>query len=242
MSDRLSRKEIKRDELLEAVEKTVGYASSHRRGLVYGVVAVVVLAVVAVGVFFYLESRARKASVALDRAMEVYAAQIDPDAPRPEDPETPTFADEAARKARARELFAALRKDFSGTDASAVATAFLGRMAADEGKLDEARALWEDAADAVGDRMFSAEIRLNLLKLDIAEGDPGVVAQRLEAMLEQAERPMPEDMILFHLAELREKLGRTDEALAAYQRIVDEFPTSPYTVPAREKVSSLEGA
>lgn len=241
MSDRLSRKEIKRDEFREALGRGFTYVTSHTRMLIYIAVAVLVVVLMVVGLWTYRNQQADKAALALDRAMEIYRADINAEAPAPDDPDRPLFADEASRRARARELFAEVRDDFGGS-AAAVATAYLARFAAQDGNLAEARQLWEEAAEEIDDRLLAAEIQLNLLKLDLAEGKAATVAQRLESMLEQAERPMPEDMILFQLAEAREGLGETEEALAAYQRIVDEFPASPYSAPARQKVTALGDA
>jgi TolA-binding protein len=123
-----------------------------------------------------------------------------------------------------------------------VATAYLGGLAAEGGDLERARELWQQFLAEAPQHLLAAEVRLNLLKLDLAQGKAEEVAAQLEAMLAESEKPLPEDVILFELAAVRERLGRTAEALAAYQRIVDEFPRSPFVREAQQKASALGDA
>lgn len=242
MSQRLSRKEIKRDELKEAVEHAVDYATSHTRLIVQIAVAVLVVVALGVGIFLYLGYRSDQAREALARAIQTYDAPIDAANPQPADEASPTFADEASRRARAGELFSEIQGRFGGTDAGAIARAYLGRIALEEGQPDRARELWQEVLDGEPRQLLAAEVHLNLLKLDLQQGRAEEAAARLEGMLLEVDKPVPEDLILFELASVRERQGRTDEALSAYQRIVDEFPRSPYSAPAQQKTRSLAAA
>lgn len=243
MSKGLTRKEIKRNEFVEAVERSVDYASSHSRIILLSLAGVVLVGVAVGGTFLYLKSREDRASAALDRALDAYHAEIVPEGPSPDDPVAPTFADEDARKERARELFTEVKEGFGGSDPAVVAAAFLGRIAADEGDLEEARRQWQDALEGTADTVLATEVRLNLLRLDLQEGKAEQVASELEAMLnDPRQETLPEDVILFELGSVRERLGRTSEALNAYQRIVDEYPGSPYSAKAQQKASSLGSA
>lgn len=235
----LTRKEIKRDEITQALGRTVDYATSHSQLLIKGVVAVVAIAAVAGLTFLYLRHRESKAGAALAGAMRVYQAEINPTTPKPDDPIKPSFPDVASRSAKAKELFESVRSRFGGAEAGRVAKVYLGRIAAEAGDLATARTLWQEALDGAPRAVLASELELNLMKLDRAQGKDDEVAKRLEAMLEKAEKPIPEDVILFELATVREKLGKTDEALSAYQRIVDEFPRSPYMTEAQQKASTL---
>ena len=239
MSDRLSRKEIKRDEFAEAVQR--GTEAVQQNWTLIATVAGALLLLV-LGVFgyrAYSASQQAKAGEALNGALKVYSAPIDTAAAQPDDATAPTFASREARAERATTMFAEVADNHGGTSAGAVAHAYLGRLAAQAGSLDEARKHWNEYLDSEPDGLMATNLRLDLMRLDLDEGKGEEVATRLEEMLASAEKELPEDVILFQLASARETLGLEGEALTAYQRLVDEHPSSPYSVAARQKVSTL---
>ena len=67
MTQRISRRDMKRNELAETVGKTVGYVSEHKKGVTEGVAIVAGLAVIVVGIFGYQAWAARSAGQDLSR-------------------------------------------------------------------------------------------------------------------------------------------------------------------------------
>jgi TolA-binding protein len=57
------------------------------------------------------------------------------------------------------------------------------------------------------------------------------VANKVEAL--------PADGVLMKLAQAYAKAGKPQEARATYQRVVDEFPDSPYVDDARQQISTM---
>jgi TolA-binding protein len=51
--------------------------------------------------------------------------------------------------------------------------------------------------------------------------------------------PLPVDGVLMQLARTCAKAGKTQDARAAYKRIVDEFPESGYVPEARQQLTLL---
>ena len=173
----------------------------------------------------------------LAAAIKIYAAPIDAAAPKPDDPDAPTFADEAARRARAKAEFEQLKSGFPFARAAAVADVYLGRIALAEGDAERARQLWRGFIDHHGDHLLAGEVRVNLLALDRQQGHAADVATELEAMLAKApdERPLPGDVILDELAQTYEQLGRAEDATSTYSRLAEEYPQSAYAAQARQK-------
>jgi len=241
MSERLTRKEIKRDEFVEAVETSVGWVEKHGRTLILAVVAVVVLVAAGFGVFFWLQARATQAGAALDEALEVYRAPIGAEASADDD--GPSFPDEASRRDRAKELFQAVRDDFGSSDAAAVAGVYLGQIAADEGDTARARELWTEFTESHEHDLLVGQVRVNLLHLDRQEGNSESVLLELESMLGEApeERTLPADLVLWELAATYETLGRDGEAESTYRRLTEEYPTSAYASQARSKLPADSG-
>jgi tetratricopeptide (TPR) repeat protein len=236
MSQRLSRKEIKRDEVQEGIFGAVEYVRSHARAILWGVIAVLVAVAVAVGLLQHRAHREERAAEMLAGALRVYRDPVNAAAPQPDDTAAPSFPDEASRDARARELFEEIHDRYGSTDAGAVATAFLGELAARAGEAEEARRLWQAFLDGERRSFLAAEVRLNLFALDRAEGKGEVLIEEIRGLLEQEEAPLPDDVLLHELAVTLERLGREQEATEAYQRLVDEYPRSPYAGPAQQRL------
>lgn len=242
MSQRLTRKEIKRDQFRETMAQALDFAGSHVRNIVLIAGGIVVLALVGVGVYMWLESRAAQADEALNGAIRTYQALIDEDDPAPEDPRVPRFASEEARRAAARERFLEVQDRYGGTDAGHLASVYLGKIALDEGDPEAAKSHWESFVEEGGDTVLVTEAYLNLIALDRQQGRAEEVAGRLEAMLRSPETKIPTDALLFELASTYEELGREQDALDTYQRLVEEFASSQYSEEARQRLAALGGA
>lgn len=240
MNQRLTRKEIKRDELANVVGRGVEYAEDHVRTILYAVGGALLLLALGVGLYFYLGSRARTANEALSYAVKVFQAPIEATGAKPDDKTAPSFATEAARQARAKELFTEVHNGMGGAEAAEVAGLYLARIAADEGQLDRARELWAEFVDGNGDHVLAGEARLNLFALDRKQGKGEELATRLRGLLEESEPPLPKDVLLHELATTQEQLGRPEEAAKSYQQIVDDYPQSPYQQDAQQKLTALD--
>ncbi|HEX6904339.1 MAG TPA: tetratricopeptide repeat protein [Thermoanaerobaculia bacterium] len=240
MNQRLTRKEIKRDEFAAAVGRSVEYAESHVRTIAYAIGAVLLLIALGVAFYFWRGSRLQGANEALAQATRVYLAPISATGAKPNDPDEPSFANEAARRAQAKPLLEKVQADYGSTDAADVAGLYLAQIAADEGRLDDARKGWQEFVDDHGDHLLAIEARLNLINLDRKQGKAEKVADELRRMLDGNDKTLPQDLVLFELGATLEQLNRKQEAAQTYQRILDEFPQSPYGSEAQQKVSALD--
>jgi tetratricopeptide (TPR) repeat protein len=239
MRGHLSRKEIKRDEVREAMGRGFEYVRGHERialVLVGGIAAVLVVAAL---VTSFLGRRESKAGERLDAALEVYGADIDVFDAAPDDPDAPRFASDAERLAKAKELFTALDDDYGSTGVGEVARVYLGEIAAKEGDAAKARELWRRYLERNPGTALAVTVELNLLALDRQEGKLEEVVAGLEKQLEEgAARSLPEDVVLHELAETLEALGRDAEANDTRQRLVDDHPRSPFAFDARQRLQS----
>jgi len=238
MSQRLSRKEIKRDEFMESVGGAFEYVQNHAGQLIIAAVVVVVGLVIAGLVFNHSQRQERRAGEALSAALKVMEAEIDPVAADPDNEAQPTFANEAARSARAKNLLMALSDDFGGTDAAAIATAYLGQIAAEEGDMSAARSHWEAYLDESGGNSLAVEVALNLMALDRAEGRGDELVTSLRARLSSNEDELPPDLLWYELALTLDSLGREVEADEAYQRLLEDYPHSAFASDARQRTGS----
>jgi predicted negative regulator of RcsB-dependent stress response len=242
MADHLKREELKRNELGEAVEASVEFAGSHLRQLGIAVSAVIAAALVAWGIVAWLGARTENANDALAAALRVAGAPVVPTGAQPDDPSEPTFATAAARDAKAQELFERLVEEHGSTDAGGMGRLWLADRALRRNDSATARRLWQEYLDAESDGTLAASARRNLIRLDRAEGKGEALVANLGAALESGRDPLPADALLWELGETQKALGHAAEAHAAYQKIVDEHPSSPWASEARRALAEASGS
>ena len=239
MSHRLTRKDMKRDELRESLGTAVDFLRDHGRKIVAGIVVLLILVAMAAGYREYQQRREITAAEDLAEALRIYQAPVVPSGVTQPDPDQPTFATEEARAASALLMFDEVRSDHGGTDAADIAMVYRAELATRGGDLALARELWEEFLERQKDNMLAAEVELNLMSLDRLEGLGDELIIRLNSMLDSPDRnSLPTDVLLNQLAITLEDSGREEEARRAYRRIIDEFPTSPYVDEARVRAES----
>lgn len=234
MSERLTRKEIKQQDGFQvAVGTALDTVQRYRRQILLFAGLLVLLVLVAVAWVVYLGAIEDDAQALLAEGIEVYSAPLDGEAGAAG--AEITFPDEAARTARAEEIFREVTEEYGPSDAADVARVYLGGIAARRGETEQAAELWREFLDDHPDHMVAAEVRLNLYAIDRAAGRGEEVAAELEAMVANDDRVLPQDVAIFELATTLEELGRAEEAAVYYQRLADEFGESPYAAAARQK-------
>ncbi len=233
MSDRITRKDIRRDEFVETLEKGVEYTQGHVRSILTAVGALVALGLLAWGIVAWRGNARDKANDALAGAMRVWSAPIDAAAPKPSDPATPSFATEEARRARAKELFEALVKEHAGSTAGDVGNLYLAAIAIEQGQAEHARELWQAYLKSHRRDMLAASVQVDLLHLDRSQGKTDQVVAELRRLIDDTSRAVPLDTLLYELATTLTQQGKTEEARKAWQRLADEFPRSPHAAEAQ---------
>ncbi len=263
---RLTRDEIRRDEVREAVFSASTWFAEHVRQILMGVAAVIAVVVGVVLFLNYQDGREKEASHQLSEALKVYRAPIDepatdaiddlfgtppdsaPDEGAAEEGEAPTavsetdgdglsFASEAERRSAARMELEAVRESFGSTSSGRLASVYLGQIAAAEGDTAKARELWTNYLEAAGrDHAMAIGVQLNLYSLDRAEGRGEELAATLRGAVATESSPLPKDALLFELAATLAQLGDEDGARETFQRIVNEFPDSGYAIRARQQL------
>ncbi len=236
--DSAHREDLKRNELKEALDRGIHYAEDHARTIVWAVAAALGVALVGVALFLWWNSRRASANDLLAHGLRVYDAPIVATGARPDDPTSPSFASESARRDKARELFTALDSRFGGGRVGQVAKLYLAQIALAENDAERARRLWTEFLDDEPTGPLAATARVNLYRLDRDQGKSQAVADELAKMLEQADRPLPNDVILYQLALTYESMGKREDAAAAYRRIVEEHPQSPYFATAQQEAGA----
>jgi tetratricopeptide (TPR) repeat protein len=69
-----------------------------------------------------------------------------------------------------------------------------------------------------------------------AQGKSAEAIDRLKRAIESSSTAAPKDALLFTLAQIYEASGAAADARATYQRLLTDYPNSPYRADARQKV------
>ena len=230
---RITRRQLKRNELAETFGRGVDYVSHHRRGATEAIAAVVAVLLLALGFVLFRGWRERSAGRDLSEALAILEAPLASDPAAATAARTfPTAADR--EKEAARHLEAAAKK--GGTEAGRAARLIVA--ARSDKPADAVKELTQVARD--GTREVAAAAEIDAARLMAATGKTNEAIERLKRAIEAPQAAAPKDALLFLLAETYEKAGNAADARATFQRIVNDYPNSPYRTAAREKLGSPE--
>jgi TolA-binding protein len=217
MSQRLSRQEIKRDEVLEGLSRSIEFSRQHARTIGLAALAALLAVVAAVGVGWWLDQREQRANRALSEVLDEQAGPAD------------------------RQRLEAVAEQYGRTAPGSVALALAAEAAASAGDLAGARAHWESFLEKAPQSMLAVTVRLNLLELDRGEGRGEDVERELRAMLESPDPALPADLARYQLGVTLEALDRPEEARSVYDELLAGAPASPVARMARQRAAALGG-
>ncbi len=176
--DRLTRKELKKDKFALEVGHTVEYLEHHKRQLVlYGSIALAVVVLVA-GLFYY---NRRQHTVRQQELRAAIATMEAPVGPSPA-PGIQTFSTQADKERAVTQTLTALATRHSGSDEATIAQYYLGALALNQGKFDEAARFLKVAADSSATD-YAALAKYTLAQIDAAQGKTADADKTLRALI-----------------------------------------------------------
>jgi tetratricopeptide (TPR) repeat protein len=235
--DRQHRRELKRDRFVDEVGSLTSKARENQRLLVTITLAVVALALIVYGIYFYRTNHERQAQDALSAAIEA----IDSPLIQPGAPSNPLakFKTEDERTSRSEAMFRDVQKKYPGTNAADVADLYLARIDASRGDSANARKLLQSFIDEHPKHMLVGAARYSLYQLRIENGETQQVIAELNTELGKAQdQVLPPDAILEILSKAYESQGNTEQSKEALRKIIRQYPDSPYALEAQRRVGA----
>ena len=229
MTQRITRRDLKRNELAETMTRTADYVAHHRRGVTEAVAIAVAAALLVAGIIVFRIYRAGAAGDDLSAALEILATPIAGQSAAAQAPKT--YPSAAARD-KAAEPHLRKAASRSGTPAGQAAAVILA--ARDPKEAGAPEVLSRVARDGKAEVAAAAEI--DAARLLASQGKTTEAAERLKRAIESSEVRAPKDALLFALGEIYEKAGLASDAKATFQRLVNDYPNSPYKADARAKL------
>jgi tetratricopeptide (TPR) repeat protein len=238
------KKQIKQDELVTGAERVWSWLATHREGVRATALVVAAAAVLGGGLSLVQGRRARESQRALSEALDLFhaplKAQVSPAAGAAA---AGAFATAEEKYTKAAAAFDGVERRYASQPAGLTGAYYAALCRVELGKTAEAeKALAALAARRDPGRLEPALARLAMADLYRRTGQVDKAADAYRQAAEDVSLPLPRDHALIGLASLLEEGGRLDEARAAYQRLVAEFPTSVYAPDARSRAAYLETA
>jgi len=240
------RHRLKKNEVAVTLGQVRESVVSNRKPIATAVVAILVLAGLGGGYWFWRNQQLSQASTLLAEARTVANAPIAaapeaaaPAAPAPA-PVAGTFRDEAARREAALKKFDAAADAYPATSPGLAARFQAASLRAEMGNLAEAEKGYQDviARDATG--LYGRMARLGVAALQVRTSKFEPAIRTFSELSQRTDTDLPVDGILMQLAEAYRLAGRVPDAVRTYTRISDEFPDSPFAADAKTEADRLK--
>jgi TolA-binding protein len=238
---RTERHHLKDNEIATRILHAREVMKGRKREVMAAVIAVVVVGVIAIGYFIWRERTQTRADALLAAAFVVHDARIAPPlAPGTPAAAEPTYPDERARAEAALAKFQAAADAYPSTDAGVSARYQQATLLMALGRPVEAAVVYQEVIARGGDGIYGQTARLGLAQ---AQGRAGQFDQAIDAFKALAQRKdgtLPIDGILMELGRMYRDAGKRADAQQTFNRLVEEYPDSPYTADARRELESLK--
>ncbi len=267
---RSERHRLKKNAVAVAVGNLQGQLSERGRGLAIGIGVVLVVLLLFGGNSWWSGRTTAQAGALLADALELADAQVVPPPPPPDAEPDEAVPDDASGEAAESleaptpvefvqppgtyptieaKMSAALPKlieaadTYPGTQPGITARYRAAAALAALGRHDESAAQYRQVIDGDSTGVYGRMATLGLADVQIARG----AYDEAIALLEQssgagAEADLPVDGVLMRLGHAYDLAGRSGDAQATFQRVMDEFPTSFYFANAERELQALQTA
>jgi TolA-binding protein len=221
-----------------AAEKTADWTVEHRQTLIISVVAVVVLAAIVIGGWYYLNAQDEKASFELTTAVRTMQTPLRP-AGQPEQPDFPTFTSSKERAEAARKQFQAIMDKYPHTRTADMAHYFLGVTSVSLGDTTTAEKDFKEVA-AAGNREVASLAKDALASLYGNAKRTKDAAALYQELINKPTTSVSKVSAQLQLAELYQNSNQPLDAKRIYEQIKKENPGNEAGQLATQKLAELK--
>ena len=237
---RVERRHLKQNPLEAFMEGLSGALGSHQREITTAAGVVVVVVLAALGYFYWTGRTDGRAHEMLADAVAVSDARVG----APIAPGTPgaavSFPTEALRAQAALAKFQAVADAYPTSDAGIYARYRQAATLVDLGRPADAEAVYQMVIDRAGDRIYGQMARLGLADAQSRAGQYDQAINGFKELAQRKDGPLPIDAILMQLGRTYLDAGKRADAQQAFNRVVAEFPDSPFNADAKRELDGLK--
>ena len=221
-----------------AAEKTAHWSVEHRNTLAIAVIAVVVIAGVAAGGWYYQSTQDEKASFDLTQATRTLEAQLRPTGV-PAQPDIPSFTSAKERAEAARKQFQAIVDKYPHTRTADMARYFLGVTSASMGDNTGAENNFKAVASTGNKELASvAKLALAALYGNTNRTKDGVALY--QELINHPTASVSKVTAQLELAELYRSSNQPLDAKRLYEQIKKDNPSTEAGQMATQKLAELK--
>jgi len=237
---RAERQHLKENELRAFAMQARDVIDSRRRETTAIVAVAAVIGVVALAYLGWREHVQSKAHALLAEAMSVQDARVGP----PPAPGTPAgglyFPTERERAQAALTKFKIAADAYPSTDAGIFARYQQAATSLSLGDVSGAAGAYHLVIDKVGDGFYGQMAKLGLAEANVRAGKFDDAINTFEELARRKEGPLPIDGILMQLGRTYLEAGKRADAQQTFNRLVEEYPNSPFSGDARKELDTLK--
>src|SRR3954471_13641933 len=239
---RTERQHLKENELRAFAIQAREAIDERRRETMLIVAAAVVVGVAAIAYFGWREHVQNNAHSLLAQAMATEDARVGP----PPAPGTPAgglyFPTERERAQAALTKFKIAADAYPSTRAGIYARYQEGALSLALGSTPGAITAYQQVLKESGDNFYGQMARLGLAEAQARAGQYDTAITTFKEMAQRKDGPLPVDAILMQLGRTYLDAGKRADAQQTFNRIVEEYPESPFTGDARKEIETLKKA
>jgi tetratricopeptide (TPR) repeat protein len=234
------RHHLKENELRNFAVQAGQTMAERRKETTTLIVAALVIAALGIAYFGWRERVQSKAHGLLAQAMAVQDARVGP----PPAPGTPAgglyFPTERERSQAALTKFKIAADAYPSTDAGVYARYQEGATSLALGSTPGAITAYQQVIKESGDNFYGQMARLGLAEAQVRAGQYDPAINAFKELAQRKDGPLPVDGILMQLGRTYLEAGKRADAQQTFNRLVEEYPESPYTGEARKEIDTLK--
>jgi predicted negative regulator of RcsB-dependent stress response len=237
---RNERHHLKENELVQLASRTREVIDARQREVGAVAIAVILVAVAAIGYYAWRSRVEGRAGSMLADAVILSEARVGPP-PAPGTPATgPSFPTEREKYEATAAKFKAVADEYPSSDSGVFARYREGSTQMALGNTKEAAAAYQQVIDRAGSGLYGQMARLGLAEVQAREGQYDSAISTYKGLADNKDGPLPVDGILMQLGRTYREAGKATEAQQTFNRVVEEFPESPFSGDARKELESLK--
>jgi TolA-binding protein len=237
---RVERQHLRENELQNLARQAREVYEGRKRETTMLVGIAVVVGAVAIGYIAWREHVQSRAHALLADAVVVLEAPISPP-PAPGQPQQGLrFATERERAQAALTKLKIAADAYPSTDAGLYARYQEGATLVALGNPTLAVAAYQQVVDRDGRGIYGQMARLGLAEAQARAGQFDQAIRTYQDLSQHKEGPLPIDGILMQLGRAYLDAGKRAEAQQTFNRLVEEFPDSPFNADAKRELDNLK--